>query len=290
MISGILNILKPPGMTSHDVIWKTRKIVGTKKVGHAGTLDPDAAGVLPVFVGNATRLVEYATNADKCYRVQIALGIKTDTGDDSGKVIEKQVIPSISLEQIQNTLKSFTGEIEQIPPMYSAIKHEGKKLYQLAREGKIVEREPRKIFINEIKLLHADSKSMLLQVDCSKGTYIRTLVEDFAEKLGTLATVKFLLRIRSGIFNINQSCLLEDLALKYENFILPFDMAIEHIPKIVLTQNQAVRFCQGVKTTFTYEIAGTVRLYSQTGYFLGIGSLEDQTLKPKKVFNDGMVY
>lgn len=284
MISGVFNILKPPGMTSHDVVWQVRKIVGCKKVGHAGTLDPDAAGVLPVFVGDATRLIEYASNADKCYRVEIALGIKTDTGDDSGQIIATKEFEAISQTDIEKAIQHFTGEILQIPPMYSALKYEGKKLYQLAREGKTVERQPRTIFIKEIQLLHFGTQTMLLQVACSKGTYIRTLIEDFAEFLGTVATVKFLLRTRAGIFSLEDACLLDDMVLDYNKLMLPYELAIEHLPKITLTQNQSLRFCQGVKTTFAHEKEDIVRVYSNEEKFLGIGLLSEQLLKPKKVF------
>ena len=286
MISGIFNIFKPPGMTSHDIIWRMRKITGIKKIGHAGTLDPDAAGVLPVFTGEATKLIEYVSADDKCYRVQVGFGIKTTTGDDSGEIIERGEIPSMSLGQIENVFAAFTGEILQVPPMYSAIKHNGKKLYQLAREGKIIERESRKISVKEIKLLYHDKKSMILQIDCSKGTYIRTLVEDLAEALGTVATVKFLLRIRSGIFTINSCCCLEELSIEHTKFILPLDTAIAHMTKVILTESQTKQFCHGMKIPFPGNEECIVRLYSPKGIFLGMGDLVKGLLKPKKVFNN----
>ena len=286
MVSGIFNIFKPPGMTSHDVIWRMRKITGIKKIGHAGTLDPDATGVLPVFTGEATRLIEYVSADDKCYRVQVALGIKTSTGDDSGEIIERGEIPSMSLVQIENVFSAFTGEILQVPPMYSAIKHNGKKLYQLAREGKSIERESRRIFVNYINLLYYCENYMILQIDCSKGTYIRTLVEDLAQALGTVATVKFLLRVRSGIFNINDSCFLEELTIEHTKFLLPLDTAIAHITKLILSESQTRQFCHGMKIHFPHNKEGIVRLYSSEGIFLGMGDLVKGLLKPKKVFNN----
>lgn len=284
MLSGIFNVLKPPGMTSHDVVNFIRKTINSKKVGHAGTLDPDAAGVLPIFVGNATRIIEYAAEADKCYRAEVTLGFKTDTGDDSGEILEKSTIKPFSQDKLIATLDKFTGDIWQVPPMYSALKHQGQKLYDLARKGQTVERTPRKVTIHNIELLSYDNEKFLFEVMCSKGTYIRTLIEDIAEQLDNYGAMSFLLRTKSSIFHLEKSSLLEDIKKQPENHLLPLEIAIEHLPKIILTDNQAKRFCQGVKTTLANDFQDDVRLYSNEGTFLGIGKTDGYLLKPHKVF------
>lgn len=284
MLSGIFNVLKPPGMTSHDVVYFVRKAINNKKVGHAGTLDPDAAGVLPIFTGNATRIIEYTADADKCYRAEVTLGAKTDTGDDSGSIIATSDNKYFSKDKIEKVLCNFTGDISQVPPMYSAIKHQGKKLYELARQGQIVERKARKITIYDIKLLMQNNEKFLIEVSCSKGTYIRTLLEDIAEQLGTYGTMSFLLRTKASIFSINEATSLDDIKKNPTRHILPLEMAINHLPMISLTSNQSKRFCQGVKTTFTNSFHGDIKLYNELGTFLGIGKTDGSIIKPHKVF------
>jgi tRNA pseudouridine55 synthase len=283
MLSGVFNILKPPGMTSHDVVHYLRKITSEKKAGHAGTLDPDAAGVLPVFTGAATRLLEYALTADKRYRARMLLGVKTDTGDDSGNIIERRPAPDISAAKLQQAMEKFTGVIRQVPPMYSALKSGGRKLYQLARAGMTVEREARTITINCIKLLKMTKNEILLEIDCGKGAYIRTLLEDLAAELNTCAVMTFLLRIRSGAFTIDKANTLEEIAANPRACILPIDCALGHLPGITLTTKQTERFCQGVKTTLNNPHSGIVSIYTPDGDFLGIGESDGQTLRPRKV-------
>ena len=284
MLSGVFNILKPPGMTSHDVVHYLRRITSEKKVGHAGTLDPDAAGVLPVFAGTATRLLEYALTADKLYRARMLLCVKTDTGDDSGRIIEKQPAPAVSSLEAERAIKKFTGVIQQVPPMYSALKSGGEKLYKLARSGRTVERAARPVRINYIKILKMTKKELLLEIDCGKGTYIRTLLEDIAAELNTCAVMTFLLRLRSGPFAIDQAGTLEKIAANPRAFILPVDCALGHLPKIMLTAGQAARFCQGIKTAATGLPEGIAGVYTHDGNFLGIGESDGQTLRPHKVF------
>lgn len=289
MLDGILNILKPPGMTSHDVVSLVRKTLHTKKVGHAGTLDPDAAGVLPIFVGKATRLIEYATEAPKTYRVHMQFGVQTDTGDDSGNIIKKSEIYFLDEELITKVLQEFQGEQEQIPPMYSAIKHDGKKLYELARSGVEVERKPRKIFIEAIRLLAKNEQGLFLEVICSKGTYIRTLVEDIAQKLDMCATMTFLLRMQVGVFNIQEAISLEIFLEKQKSCLLNAELAINHLPKIKLTEKQSLRFSQGVLTTIQdldlkYKQTEQLRVYTHEDVFLGIGCVDSKQIKPLKVF------
>ena len=175
MVDGILNVLKPSGMTSHDVIGYLRRVLQTKKIGHSGTLDPDAAGVLPVFIGTATRLLEYSGEETKSYRVELRFGAKTDTADDSGNIVETSVVFKPDKEQIKTVLQKFTGSLMQLPPMYSAVRHDGKKLYQLARAGLTVERESRPITIYKLSLVYQSDDYLLLAVECSKATFTRTL-------------------------------------------------------------------------------------------------------------------
>lgn len=289
MLNGIINILKPPGMSSHDVVSFVRRTLGIKKVGHAGTLDPDAVGVLPVFVGNATRLIEYTADADKAYRVRMQFGIKTDTGDDSGKKIASSDIRQITADELCVALKSFEGCQRQVPPMYSALKLNGQKLYQLARKGIEVERESREIHIHSLRLLNSYENGLLLDVNCSKGTYIRTLVEDLAEHLGMVGTMSFLLRTRVGAFTVESACTLEELTEHKEKLLLPVDIAIAHLPTVKATPNQARRFVQGVTTTFrgqldALEQDATVIVVSETLELLGMGIVRGEQIKPRKVF------
>lgn len=289
MLNGILNILKPPGMSSHDVVGFVRRTLSIKKVGHAGTLDPDAAGVLPVFVGNATRLIEYTADADKNYRVHLKFGIKTDTGDDSGKIIATSAILPVDNEFLATALQSFEGAQQQVPPMYSALKLNGQKLYQLARKGIEVERASREIFIHSLKLVNSYNEGLLLDVTCSKGTYVRTLVEDLAENLGMLATMTFLVRTRVASFTIAEACTLEELAEHKHSLLLPAEQAIAHLPILKVTPNQARRFTQGVTTTYRdidteFAQDSLVAIFADSEELLGIGLVRGEQIKPRKVF------
>ena len=290
ILDGILNILKPPGMTSHDVVSFVRKTLHTKKVGHAGTLDPDACGVLPIFVGKATRLIEYATDANKTYRVHLQFGIQTDTGDDSGNVVSQSEIYNLSAARIDAVLTSFLGAQQQIPPMYSALKHEGKKLYELARAGIEVERRPRDIIIEKLILLKQYPEGLYLEVTCSKGTYIRTLIEDIARKMDMVATMVFLLRTHVGVFNIQETVSLEELSENCAAALRNSEFAIAHLAKVLLTEKQSLRFTQGVLTTIQgiedKQLQGQkIRVYSYDESFLGIGSVQANQIKPLKVFS-----
>ncbi len=284
MITGILNVLKLPQMTSHDVIYFVRRVTGEKKVGHLGTLDPDAAGVLPVFIGQATKLIEYSDSLNKTYKAQILLGKKTDTGDDSGTVIKTDLVPYLDFAKIQNVLNEFLGQTTQIPPMYSALKYNGKKLYQLARQGQTVERKERIINIDKIKLHNINGDKLLIEVTCSKGTYIRTLIEDIAEKLGTCGTMTFLLRTASSVFTIENSATLEQLQEDYTKYLLPADFSIQHLPQLIVTDNQALRLTQGVKTTIANQVQGLARIYDNNNKFYGIGISDGHMVKPEKIF------
>lgn len=283
MISGVLNVLKPCGMTSHDVVGFLRRTLQTKKIGHGGTLDPDAAGVLPVFVGSATRLLEYAVEGRKNYRAELRLGIKTDTGDDSGKIIATSDICSLTAADIKNALQKFIGEQQQIPPMYSAIKIDGKKLYQLARQGIEVERDARTITVYALELLHHTDTALTVDVVCSKGTYIRTLLEDIAAELGMCGTMSFLLRKQVGDFYLSEAKTLEEIAAAPQAYLLPEELAVQDMQELVLTDNQALRVTQGVKTTVRGIADGSYRLKTGTGDFLGIGSADGEIVKAEKI-------
>ncbi|MFH0947937.1 MAG: tRNA pseudouridine(55) synthase TruB [Elusimicrobiota bacterium] len=210
-MKNVLLINKPSGITSYDVIRILKKKLHPKKIGHAGTLDPLASGLLIVLIDEATKQSEKFMDMGKRYRVEMQLGIKTDTGDMDGKITQKCNISDLNREKIEKILKKFEGKIKQIPPMYSAIKYKGKKLYEYARAGIEVKVKPRVVEIKKIKLLKFNSETIDLRVDCSKGTYIRTLVEDIAKKLKTVATVKSLTREKIGNYTIRKAIKLEDL-------------------------------------------------------------------------------
>jgi tRNA pseudouridine55 synthase len=209
-MDGIINILKPPKMTSHDVVYFVRKTLKMKKVGHTGTLDPMAAGVLPICLGKATRVSQYLMDDMKKYRCEMILGHNTDTLDRWGTVINSRPV-NVREDEIRRAFQHFNGEILQIPPMYSALKQNGKRLYELAREGKTVEREARKIFIEKIDVLKVENETILFDVECSKGTYVRTLCEDVGNYLGCGGFMSFLLRTGSGRFNLSNAVTLETL-------------------------------------------------------------------------------
>ena len=283
MVDGILNVLKPPGMTSHDVIGYLRRVLQTKKIGHTGTLDPDAAGVLPVFIGSATRLLEYSGEETKSYRVELRFGIKTDTADDSGNAIETSTVYRPSSKELETVLSKFTGSLMQIPPMYSAVRHDGKKLYQLARAGLTIEREPRPIAIYKLDIVYQEDDYLVLDVECSKGTFIRTLCEDIAAALGMCGTVSFLLRTRSGKFTVSEAKMLEEIAESPIEHILPVEFAVEHFPELKLTDKQALRISQGVVTSISGVAEGKYRLKTLAGSFIGIGTANNGMVKADKV-------
>jgi len=285
-MDGIFNVLKPPGMTSHDVISVMRKILQTKKVGHGGTLDPMAAGVLPVFVGKATRFLEYALEGNKAYRAVITFGSQTDTGDEEGKIIAVSEIIPLSLETITAVLQSFEGEGTQVPPMYSAISYQGQKLYKLARQGIEVEREPRSICIQSLRLVEYTSKQIIVDVECSKGTFIRTLSEDIAQAFGMVGTMSFLLRYRVGDFNLETASTLEDIAADYTKCILPMELGIKHLPTIEVTTWQGMRIAQGVATTIGgLEEDKYYKVVTNQGVMIGVAVAKAGRLKGHKIIN-----
>lgn len=234
-MDGIINVYKEAGFTSHDVVAKLRGILHQKKIGHTGTLDPDATGVLPICVGKATKVCELLTNEDKSYRATCQLGIVTDTQDLSGEVLEKHDTTAVTEQMLRDQIQAFQGEIMQVPPMYSALKVQGKKLYELAREGKTVERKARKITIKEIAIVSIDLKvgTFTMDVTCSKGTYIRTLCHDIGQALGCGAAMASLLRTRVSIFSLDDAYKLaeieDQMARESQLFLQPIDSLFGHL-------------------------------------------------------------
>ena len=286
-MDGIINIYKPKEWTSHDIVAKIKRITG-EKVGHTGTLDPLAQGVLPILIGKGTQCSKYLVNHDKKYRVELKLGKRTETLDAEGKIIEEKEIPQNMLEQsnksnIEKTLKTFEGEIEQKPPIYSAIKVKGKKLYEYARKGQEVEIPTRKITIYsiELKQIKKEKNIIIFDVSCSKGTYIRTLCEDIAKKLNTIGYMQNLLRIEVGEFNIKDSITLRmenktDLE-NIEKNIITIEKIFSKYPKVNIEQSKIKYFLNGVKITQNLE-DGIYRIYTNNK-FIGTGTIKEKLLK-----------
>ena len=290
-MDGIINILKPPGMTSHDVVNVVRRLTGVRRTGHTGTLDPGAAGVLPVCVGKATRVSEYVLQMDKSYRAELSLGRATDTEDAAGQTTMEKPVSPLRTDDIVAVLQEFLGESSQIPPMYSAVKIGGKKLYELARQGQEIEREPRKVNIYQIKLLDASQQYVLFDVTCSRGTYVRTLCREIAERLGTVGHMSFLLRTRVGPFDIHDAWTFEELTAKKEEgrlqeTLLPLDTALVHLSKIIVSTERSHHVQNGMAIPLEAAVddGQQVRLYDCQGNFLAIARIDKEKIKPEKVF------
>lgn len=287
-MDGFLNLLKPPGMSSHDAIDSVRKILGMKRVGHAGTLDPAAAGVLPIAVGQAARLVEYLELADKSYRAEIRFGMATDSGDDTGEVTERMEHVSMPEEAaIRAALARFTGRIEQHPPAHSAIKIQGKRACDLVRRGVAVDLPTRTVEIYRLALLERGERTLLIDVDCSKGTYIRSLCYDIGQALSIPATMAFLVRTRVGDFSLSAAHTIEELRDLGEAAVLPPEQYLSHIERYDLAPHRSKAFQNGLPTHARKNPprGDLLRVYSE-GEFLGIGryAREEQKIVPVKVF------
>ena len=278
-MDGLILINKQKGFTSHDVVNVIRKKLNTKKVGHTGTLDPNATGVLPILVGKATKISKYLMEHDKTYIATIKLGEKTDTGDSEGQVIEEKSIPAdLKKEDINNALQNFFGKQKQVPPMYSAIKVNGKKLYEYAREGKEVKLEARDIEIYKIELLEYQNNKIKFEVECSKGTYIRTLCEDIAKKLGTVGYMEELQRTKVNNFRIEDSILLDDITLENaEKNMIKIEEVFKEKETIELDNKKLELFLNGVK--LTYNLPNSIYRIYNNEQFIGIGVIENKLLK-----------
>ena len=292
-MDGVLIIDKPAGPTSHDVVARVRRIFNTRKVGHTGTLDPFATGVMTVLVGKATRLARFVDKDIKEYEAAIRFGLATDTGDLTGEPVGETGRSDISASEISGVLDRFRGEIMQVPPMYSAKKVDGRKLYELARRGEEIERKAVPVTIRKIEVIsggHEPSGIQRLRVRCSAGTYIRTLAEDIAKALGTAAHLTELRRTASGQFSLVQSVTLDALSEAGEpsEYMLPVEMLVEHLPRFVLTQDRVQKTLDGMSTRVfdrTFDAAETVAMFSPKDKLVAVGTYhaDENSIRPTLV-------
>ncbi len=295
-VHGILLLDKRLGVSSNKALQEVRRLFNANKAGHTGSLDPLATGLLPLCFGEATKVSAMMLDDNKRYQVVVQLGVMTDTGDAEGEVIKTMVVPDIEEDTLMRCLQQFHGEIDQVPPMYSALKHNGKKLYELAREGITIERKARRISIFELKLLASSlvgqdkTNQLVLEVFCSKGTYIRSLAEDLGDALGVCGTVLALRRLEAGMFNIAQAKTIEQLtamsAEELQHALIAIDSPLQAFPAVCLSELQtvAIKYGQSVQLV-AGSIEGTVRLYHDE-VFLGLGEmLLDGKIAPKRLFN-----
>lgn len=282
-MDGIFNIYKEAGMTSFDVVAKVRKIMNTRAVGHTGTLDPNARGVLVIAVGKATKAISYMENDDKIYNAELTLGIKTDTEDIWGEILEKNNLEGfdISEDTVNETIKSFIGKQLQVPPMYSALKVNGKKLYELAREGKEIKREAREIEIFEISDISIYKEKVSFRVHCSKGTYIRTLCKDIGDKLGCGATMSSLERVKAGKFLKENSVSLEELEKAPNKYLIETESVFEKFSIIKLNEEEGKKYINGIKLEKRDFTDGLYRVYIENKMY-GICKIEQGILKSEK--------
>lgn len=283
-MNGIVIVDKPADWTSQDVTARLRRVFNTRRIGHGGTLDPMATGVLPVFVGRATRGVEFFEHAEKTYEATLLLGVNTDTEDISGRVLERREV-TVTREQVEAVLERFRGEQQQIPPMYSAIKINGQKLYDLARKGQKVERKPRSITVFRLECLDFSGERVRLLIRCSKGTYIRTLCKDIGQALGCGGCMERLRRVAAGEYTAQQAVPLQTLLETEdpEQYLLPVDSMFADLPMVKLTEKQALRCRNG--NSFTVRIApGRYRAYGPDGEFLMLAEVKDGVMSTVKSF------
>lgn len=294
MINGIINVYKEKGYTSHDVVAKLRGILKQKKIGHTGTLDPDATGVLPVCLGKATKLCDMLTDKSKTYETVLLLGITTDTQDISGKILSEDT-PDLSNEEVKKAIMEFEGDYNQIPPMFSALKVNGKKLYELAREGKVIERQSRKVSIHSIVITDITLPRVRMTVSCSKGTYIRTLCHDIGKSLGCGGCMESLLRTRVSDFRVDNSLTLDKIEElrdenKLQDYIIPIDSMFSGFPSVVVAREYNKLIYNGncfMKEHLLKEcIESMVRVYDEESNFIGIYEYveEKDYYKPIKIF------
>ncbi len=294
MTDGIINVNKPAGWTSQDVCSKLRHVLHIRKIGHTGTLDPMATGVLPVCVGKATRIIEYYDRDAKSYRASMKLGITTDTLDITGKVVETAGYSNISEKAVREAFKAYTGHVMQIPPKYSALKIDGKRAYDLAREGKDFEIKAREIIIYDNSIIRIDLEAGEIEFDvtCSKGTYIRTICDDIGRALGCGATMTALTRTASGYFRLEDSYTIEEIINETDplnTMLVPADITLEKLGKALLNDNRITAFMNGnsswstgFRITEPSEFDNLYRVYGKD-VFLGVAAVENGSLVPQKV-------
>lgn len=294
-VDGLLLLNKPAGLSSNQALQRVKRLLNAKKAGHTGSLDPAATGMLPLCFGEATKVCQFLLNADKTYRVTARLGIATDSGDADGSETTRQAVPAMSADEWRELLQRFLGESMQVPPMYSALKQGGKRLYELARKGVTVDRQPRPIRIDDITLLESAGNRLVFRVRCSKGTYIRVLVEDIARAAGTVAHTAQLHREEVGEFraaDMLEMSALEAAAeggIDLHRHLMPPDVALAGLPSITLSDEDGTRFCGGISIAdVAGAVSGAIRVYGGQGRFLGVGATTgDGSLAPKRVFHMG---
>lgn len=289
-MNGVLNIFKNKGMTSFDVVSRVRKIANEKKVGHTGTLDPEAEGVLPVCIGKATKIIDYIMDSEKGYSVKFKLGIKTTTYDLEGEVIEERDTSSLTEKEVEETINSFKGEYSQVPPMFSALKKNGVRLYDLARKGIEVEREGRNIKIYNIENINIELPYVSMDVTCSKGTYIRSLCYDIGEKLNVFATMTELKRFKTSFFSENDSINIDDLNKEnIKEHLISIEEALKNYPEIYLEKGYDKLIINGVRVAdkrFTKSIVENdilYKVYDENKKFLGLGRKNKEGFKMEKL-------
>lgn len=283
MSDGFINLNKPSGMTSHDAVNHVRRIFSLRKVGHAGTLDPAACGVLPIAIGRATKFIEYLADRDKSYRAEILFGLATDSGDLDGSIIaraENFVMPT--RDALDAVLKTFVGEIEQTPPKFSAIKINGRKAYDLARKDVDFEMPRRTVKIFRLEVVALGEDTATLEIDCGKGTYIRSLAVDLGERLNLPATLKSLVRLKVGDFDLNDALTFDDVKTFGANCLLPIDACLKHLPAFDLPEHRVRAFMNGLPTTVRADDATALRICAG-GKFLGIGRIARGELRSSKI-------
>jgi tRNA pseudouridine55 synthase len=297
-IDGILNLDKPKGKTSFEVVAVVRRVSGERRVGHGGTLDPEATGVLPIYLGQGTRLVEFLVDARKVYQAEIELGVSTDTYDATGRTVGRGDTSALTREDVEAATYSFKGSVEQVPPMYSAVKHQGVPLYRWARAGIELPRKTRKVEFYRIEVLKWRPPLLSLEVECGKGTYIRSLAHDLGAKLGCGAHLSNLVRISSGPFHIRDAITISEVESAFKSdrwteLIQSIDIAVYHLPAVTVTNDEECSIVNGrplmlVKQDSPSE--GQCRAYSRDGRFLAILSrdAEGECWRPKKVFTKGL--
>lgn len=291
-VDGLLLLNKPAGITSNRALQTVKHLLNARKAGHTGSLDPAATGMLPLCFGEATKVCAYLLDAEKTYRVVATLGISTDTGDADGAVTGTAAAPELTPAEWASLLEEFIGDSQQIPPMYSALKRNGRRLYELARQGEVVEREPRNVHISELVLLEARGPRLVFRVRCSKGTYVRTLVEDIAARAGTIAHTANLHRESVGSFlaedmldlsAVSELADSDDEALR--GMLLPPDAALAAWSAVTLSGSRAQEFCGGRAISAATEATGMLRVYAESGRFLGIGEADsDGGVLPRRIF------
>lgn len=289
-MNGVLNIFKPKGMSSFDAVRVVKKVAGTGKVGHTGTLDPEATGVLPICIGKATKIIDYIMDSEKVYEVTLKLGIRTTTYDLEGEVLEERDPSHLTEEEILNSINSFKGEYSQIPPMYSALKQNGVRLYELARKGIEVERKGRLVNIYNLEDIKINNPYISMKVTCSKGTYIRSLCYDIGEKLGVFATMTQLNRAKTSVFSQEKSININELTKENINdYILSMEEALEKYDKIIVNKKYAKLLVNGVRVAdgrFTKDKVinnKLYRVYDDENNFIGLGERNDAGFKIEKL-------